>query len=232
MSTTVETPIRRDGLRHPLPAGLLDRVTEVVTSGTGEYETTADQAEVGVSFEAHAADRASAVNLLARRMAEIEPTLVRDGVHLRQRSMHVGDRWNGRRRAGSSAQQYLRLRITALGMLDDLLADLFTAQPEGFDGPHWSLADETAAVREAQRRAVADARARAEVYAEAVGGRLGVLLRLADETAERPYPVHGARMLAAGVERGVGPDAVQQLGLVPEQVTARATCVTTWSLLD
>lgn len=208
-------------------------MTDVVTRGTGEYEVAADQAEIRVSFAAHAADRVAAVNLLGQRMATVDPVLQRDGVQVRQRNVHVGDRWDGRRRTGSSAQQQLTLRVTDLAVLDDLLAGVFSAQPDWLDGPHWSLVDETVAVREAQRRAVADARARAEAYAEALGSRLGTLLHLADEGAERPYPMAGARMaMAGGAEMGVTRDTVQQLGLVPEQVTARATCLATWSLLD
>ncbi|HEY0636805.1 MAG TPA: SIMPL domain-containing protein [Pseudonocardiaceae bacterium] len=207
-------------------------MTEVVTRGTGEFEVAADQAEIRVSFAEHAADRGSAVNLLGQRMAAVEPVLTRDGVVVRQRAVHVGDRWDGRRRAGSTAQQHLVLRVTDLGVLDDLLAGLFSARPDWVDGPQWSLVDETAAVREAQRRAVADARARAEAYAEALGGSLGNLLRLADEGAERPYPMHGARMAAAGMDMAVGRESVQQLGLAPEQVTARVTCVATWALLS
>ena len=215
------------------PTGWLGCVTDVVTRGTGEYEVTADQADIGVSFAAQAADRAGAVNLLGERMAAVEPVLQRAGVEVRQRNMHVGDRWNGRRRAGSSAEQHLTLRVKDLAVLDDLLAGLFSAQPDRLDGPHWSLADETAAIREAQRRAVADARARAEAYADALGGRLGALQHLADEGAERPYPMHGARMAMGGAETmAVAADTVQQLGLVPSPVTARATCVATWSLLD
>jgi uncharacterized protein YggE len=209
-------------------------VTEVVTRGTGEYEIVADQAELRVSFAASAADRSTAVTALGERMAGVDPVLQRDGVHLRHRSVHVGDRWDGKRRIGSTAQEQLVLRITDLGVLDDLMAGLFSAEPEWLDGPHWSLVDETAAVREAQRLAVADARARAEAYAEALGGRLGALLRLSDDGAERPYPVmRGAPMtLAAETARGVSADSVQQLGLVPEHVTARVSCTAAWALLD
>lgn len=213
--------------------GWLDVMTDVATRGTGEYEVVADQAEIRVSFAAHAADRAGAVNLLAQRMSQVDPLLGVDGVQVRHRNVHVGDRWDGKRRSGSTAQQQLTLRVTDVGILDELLATILSAQPDWLDGPHWSLHDETAAIREAQRRAVADARARAEAYAEALQARLGALLHLADEGADRPYPMHGARMaMAGGMERGVSSDAVQQLGIVPELVTARATCVATWALLD
>jgi uncharacterized protein len=204
-----------------------------MTRGSGEHEVTADQAEVRTAFTANASDRAGAVTALGERVDRVDAVLQRDGVQVRRRSLHVGDRWDRRRRVGSTAQVQLVLRITDLAVLDDLLAELFSAEPEWLDGPQWSLVDETAAVREAQRRAVVDARARAEAYAEALGGRLGALIKLSDEGAERPYPVvRGAAMTFAADTAAVGRESVQQLGLTPEQVTVRANCTASWALLD
>ena len=212
-------------------------MTEVVTRGSGEHEVTADQAEIRVTYAANAADRSAAVTALGERARSVDAVLRGDpmasAVTVRQRSMHVGDRWDRKRRVGATAQLQFVLRVTELAVLDDLLAALFSAEPEWLDGPQWSLADETAAVREAQRRAVADARARAEAYAEALGGRLGALLKLTDDGAERPYPVmRGAPMTFAAETAGVGRDTVQQLGLAPDPITVRAACTASWSLLD
>lgn len=207
-----------------------------MTRGTGEHEVTADQAELRVTYTANAADRSGAVEALGERASAVDAVLRGDAmagaVEVRQRGMHVGDRWDRKRRVGATAQLQLVLRVTDLTVLDDLLAALFSAEPEWLNGPQWSLADETAAVREAQRRAVADARGRAEAYAEALGGQLGTLLKLSDDGMEQPFPVmRGAAMTFAAETAGVGRDSVQQLGLVPEQVTVRATCTASWSLL-
>lgn len=207
-------------------------MADVVTRGTGEYEAVADQTDVSVSFAADAASRSQAMNALAQKMAAVDPVLHRDGVTVRQRNVHVGDRWEGRRRVGVTAMQQLTLRIVDLEALDEVLAALFTAEPRWFDGPHWSLANETSATREAQRLAVADARARARAYADALGVRLGTLIRISDEGAERPYPMMRAAMSMSAESAGVGRDAVQQLGLTPEQVTIRVSCTGTWALLD
>jgi uncharacterized protein len=208
-------------------------MAEVVTRGTGEHEVQADQAEVRVSFAAHEPDRPRAVTALGERMALVDPVVRRDGVEVRQRSVYVGDRWDGKRRAGATAQQQLTLRIKDLSVLDDLLAALFSARPESLFGPTWSLADETAATQEAQRLAVADARARAHAYAEALGVRLGPLQRLSDEGMETPYPVmRGAAPMAFAADAEVSHQSVQQLGLVPEQVMVRVVCSAVWSLLE
>lgn len=200
---------------------------ELVTRGTGEHEVVADRAEIQVTFSAEAPDRSTAVNRLGERMAVVEPALARDGVEQRQRSVSVHTQWNDNRRAGSTAQELLILRVSDLDGLDDLLAALFAAEPDWLNGPQWSLADESTAMREAQRRAVDDARTRAQAYAEALGGHLGALIRLADDGAERPYPMQMA-MGADGAR--MGHESVRQLGLTPGMVTVRAVCTAAWSL--
>ena len=208
-----------------------------MTRGSGEHEAVADRAEVRIIYAADGADRSGAVNLLSERVADVESLLrqepIASAIEVRERSMHVGDRWDHHsgQRVGVTAHLGLGLRTTELGMLDDLLAGLLSAEPRHFDGPYWSLADESAPMREAQRRAVADARARAETYADAAGQRLGPLLRLSDEGTERPYPMmdHGH---FASRPAGGGPEAVRQLSLSPIPITVRTTCVVSWALLD
>jgi uncharacterized protein YggE len=200
---------------------------ELVTRGTGEHEVIADQAEIQVTFSADAADRSTAVARLGERMAVVDPLLARDGIKERQRTVAVHGQWDNNRRTGSTAQEFLVLRVTDLAGLDDLLAALFSAEPDWLNGPQWSLVDESAAMREAQRKAVEDARSRARAYADALGGQLGALLRLADDGADRPYPMPMA-MAADGAR--MGQESVRQLGLTPGTVTVRATCTAVWSL--
>lgn len=180
-----------------------------------------------MTFSAEAADRSTAVARLGERMAAVEPALAREGVELRQRSISVHTQWDNNRRAGCTAQELIVLRVADATVLDDLLAALFTAEPDWLNGPQWSLGDESAAMREAQRKAVEDARTRAQAYAEALGGHLGALIRLADDGADRPYPMP-MTMAAEGAR--MGHDSVRQLGLTPGTVTIRAVCTAVWSL--
>lgn len=213
-------------------SGTFERMSEVVARGTGEVEALADQAEIRVSFTADAGSRDAAVESLAQRMPDVDSALARDGVEIRDRTLHVGDRWHGDRRTGAMASQHLTIRVVDLGALDGVVAALVAARPEHLDGPHWQLRDETAAVRDAQAKAVADARGRAEAYAGALGGRLGALVRIADEGVDRPFPAHGGgmRMLAATADLAGMQESVRDLGLTPSPITARVSCVATWEL--
>jgi uncharacterized protein len=199
-------------------------VTEIVTEGSGWYEQLGGRAELDVSFTAVARTRSDAVRDLGRRMAAAESALARPGLEVRHRRLRVHNEWRGNKVIGCRAGEDLALLVTDVAELDAVLSALVGAEPTGLQGPRWVLEDPAAAHREAQKRAVADARARAEGYAVALGGTLGPLLRLS-EAPEHAAPM-AYRMAAA---EGAGPD-VHALGLEPEPVRVTARCTTTWTL--
>ena len=195
---------------------------QIVTEGTGWYERLGDRAELDVSFTAVARTRSDAVRELGRRMADAEPALTRPGLQVRHRQVRVHNEWRGNRVIGCRAGEDLALLVTDDAELDAVLAALVGAEPTDLQGPRWVLADPAAAQHEAQRRAVADARARAEGYAAALGGTLGPLLRLSEA------PEHGAPMAyRMAAHESTAPD-VRALGLEPEPVRVTARCTTTW----
>jgi uncharacterized protein len=198
---------------------------EIVTEGSGWFEQPGDRAELDVAFTAVARSRTAAVTELGRRVAVAEPALQRTGLEVRHRRLRVHNEWRGNRVVGCRAAEHLALLVTDVEALEGVLSALLGAEPTELTGPRWVLDDPAAALREAQQRAVVDARTRAEGYAAALGGTLGPLLRLS-ESPEHGTPV-AYRMAAA--ESG-GPD-VRALGLDPEPVRVTARCTTTWTLL-
>ena len=199
-------------------------MTEIVTEGSGWHEQLGDRAELDVTFTAVARTRSDAVHDLGRRMAAAEPALTRPGLQVRHRRMRVHNEWRGNKVIGCRAGEDLALVVTDVAELDAVLSALVGAEPTDLHGPRWVLEDPAAALREAQKRAVADARTRAEGYAAALGATLGPLLRLS-EAPEHAAPV-AYRMAAA---ESAGPD-VRALGLDPEPVRVTARCTTTWVL--
>ena len=197
---------------------------EIVTEGSGWYEQVGDRAELDVSFSAAARSRSDAVRELGRRMAAAEQALAHPGVQVQRRRVWVHNEWRGHLVVGCRAGERLALLVTDVAALEVVLSALVGAEPTDLQGPRWVLEDPAAARREAQERAVADARARAEGYAAALGGTLGPLLRLS-ESAEHAAPM-AYRMAAA---EAAGPD-VRSLGLEPEPVRVTARCTTTWVL--
>ncbi|GGM47766.1 hypothetical protein GCM10012275_18530 [Longimycelium tulufanense] len=204
-------------------------MAEVVTKGSGEVERIADRARLWVSFAATGNTRAEAVNALNARLADVETLLDTSAVEVRSRHLSVFENWQRRRMVGARAEQHYVLRVSDLTVLADLVSRLLTAEPASFNGPDWELSDDADAVRDAQREAVADARRRAEGYADALGTRLGPLLRLSDG-----YEGGGgfAPMAAAAPRAHQESVDVSNLNLEPQLVTVSASCTTAWSLLD
>jgi uncharacterized protein YggE len=201
---------------------------EIVTEGSGWHEQLADRAELDVSYSATARTRADAVRELSSQVAGAEPALSHPAVQVRHRRIWVHNEWRGKRIVGCRAGQDIAVLVTDVTALEEVLSGLVASEPTGLHGPRWTLADEVSANREAQRRAVADARGRAEGYAAALDGRLGALRVL----SETPEHADGYRMLAAAdqFDGSQAPD-VRDLGLEPEPVRVTARCSTRWELI-
>ncbi|MGE3287802.1 MAG: SIMPL domain-containing protein [Pseudonocardia sp.] len=201
-------------------------VGTIVTEGAGRVEQPGDRAELDLRFEGAGTDRASAVAALGARMAAAAGALEHPALKVRHRRLWVGTRWREDVVVGAQAVEHLDVVVTDVAALEEILAALVAAEPAGLGGPRWTLADEAAARREAQKRAVADARDRAEGYADALGGTLGALISLGDAGAHQPAP----RMMAMAAREAAVPD-VRDLGLEPEPVEVTARCTATWELL-
>jgi uncharacterized protein len=201
---------------------------EIVTEGSGWHEQVADRAELHVTVAGAGRRRADAVAELGRRVAPFGPLLERPGLTVVHRRLSVHDEWRGKRVTGARAAESLLLRLDDVTLLEDLLNGLLEHEPDHLDGPQWLLRDRTAARREAQRRAVADARDRAEGYAAALGGRLGPLLRLGEGHSGFGSVAMAASPMARG--KAATPD-VRELGLEPEPVRVDVSCTTAWELL-
>lgn len=202
-----------------------DPMTEIVTEGSGWYEQPGDRAELDVGFTASARTRSAAVTALGHKVAAAAPGLEATGLRVAHRRLWVHNEWRRDRVVGCRAAEDVRLVVEDVAVLEQVLSALIGAEPTSLDGPRWVLADPAAARREAQRRAVADARDRAEGYASALGVGLGELLRLSEAADHHGGPI--AYRMAARAE-AAAPD-VRDLGLEPEPVRVTVQCTTTWA---
>jgi hypothetical protein len=205
-------------------------MAELVTKGQGEVEHVADEATLRLRYTSRAKDRVAAVDGLTKLVSAAEPFLDRDGVTVRSRRMSSYDIWDGRRRTGTEAGQSYELLVTDVTVLNDLLTDIIGTEPSQLDGPQWSLADRSSAYHDAQAKAVLDARTSARGYADALGARLGALLKL-DDTSLVGGPHRFASAVAMRSPREAYRPDMAQLSLEPEPVTVSAMCTITWELL-
>lgn len=88
-------------------------------------------------------------------------------------------------RRGYIASNRVEVSIPDTGSVGKLLAEATALSEATVDGPRWEVAPDNPAQGEARRLAMADARRRAEAYAEAAGLELGPIVEVAEVGAER-----------------------------------------------
>ncbi|EYD70984.1 SIMPL domain-containing protein [Limimaricola hongkongensis] len=179
----------------------------ITVIGEGHVRAVPELARVrlGVSETADTARAAlDAMNAaMGRVLARIEEAgIAPENVQTGQLSLgrdYARPRDGAREPEGFVASTMVEMRVTDL---DSLGAVLDAAVGEGanrLEGIEFALADRAGAHDEARRAAVADARARAELYAEAAGVKLGPLLSLSESGGGHgPRPMMEMRMAADG----------------------------------
>jgi hypothetical protein len=167
-----------------------------------------------------AAEAVRANNALAQRLIEAVRGQGVDARDVRTSNFQVEPRFEGERDGdnmgldgrpprivGYVVENTLGIRIRDLSAAQSLISRLFEAGANSVSGPRFALSDDRAAIRAAERDAVAQGRAEAENYAAAAGRRLGRLLRISDRRVWRDSEgevmyVTGSRIPATPIEPG------------------------------
>jgi uncharacterized protein YggE len=165
-------------------------VPTISVTGEGRAEAVPDMASIRIGITAQAATAAEA---LAQSSAAVSDTLDRldaAGIEARDRQttgLSLQPDWDyGRegntppRIIGYTAQNGVTVRVRDLAMLGGLLDAVVSGGANRLDGLSFTVADPAPLLDEARRRAVADARRRATLYAEAAGVTLGAVLAISD----------------------------------------------------
>lgn len=122
-------------------------------------------------------------------------------------SSEYGGHGEGRTLLGYRCQASYAVETEALDELERLVADVVEAGAHRIDGVEFEVRDRSALLDEARRRAVAAARRKAQVYAEAADARLGPVLHIQDVESE---PVAAFRASVGGGPPGaLAPGSVE-----------------------
>ncbi|SFQ97528.1 SIMPL domain-containing protein [Poseidonocella sedimentorum] len=183
-----------------LSPALAEAAGRIAVAGQGEVFAEPDMATVrlGVTQRAESAagamgDVSTAVDALLSRL-EARGVAARD-IQTSDLSLHpIYERRDGPAQQspaiiGYQAANRLTVRVRDLPQLGALLGEMLDDGANEFQGVTFGIAEPGGLIDEARRAAVADARARAELYAEAAGVSLGALLELAEGGVAAPQPV-------------------------------------------
>lgn len=190
----------------------------ITVTGEGSVQVAPDMAQlsVGVTSEAKTAEAAMSANSDAA--AEVLSRLKAAGIAERDvqtSGLSLYPRRDDRRLdqpgeppiVGFVASNTLQVRVRDLDALGGILDEVVSGGANTLNGLSFGLQDPSEATDEARRRAVADAQAKAALYADAAGVTLGPV-RSIDEQGGAPRPM---MMEAAGLAKSGVPVASGEL---------------------
>jgi uncharacterized protein len=210
-----------------------DPVAQIVVTGEGRVEARPDMATVSLGVTTEAETAVDAMQQNSTRMAEVLAQLREAGIEerdLQTSGLSLGPRWDygsGTREprlVGFTATNTLSVRVRDLEALGGILDRSVRDGANTFNGLTFGLIEPQPVMDEARRRAVADARRKAELYAEAAGVTLGPILMLTESGGMAP-PQPIMRMAAAEMSDAAVPVAQGEVNLT-------ASVSITWRLGD
>lgn len=170
----------------------------IVVSGAGEASKAPDMAYLTLGVEA---DGATASEALRKNSAQMEATIktLRDaGVEkkdIETSNLSVGARYDYSREGGAprligyQAANTVSVKLRNLEKAGGVIDKAVASGANRLDSIAFGFADPKPLLNEARKAAVADARARASLYAEAAGVVLGDVLQISDSFTPGPVPV-------------------------------------------
>ncbi|PSL17127.1 SIMPL domain-containing protein [Shimia abyssi] len=170
----------------------------ITMNGTGTVYAEPDMAVVTVGATHQAKSAKAAMDQVSGTVEKILVTLSASGVEPRDMQTsgirldpvrdHRSYDDGGPRLVGFSASNQVSVRVRDLDNLGEILGDLVAVGANDVNGVRFDVREPRNMQDEARKLAVVDARAKAELYAEAAGVRLGRIVSISESGGSRPRP--------------------------------------------
>ena len=199
-------------------AALAEGAATITVTGEGVVQTQPDQATISLGVTTNGTTAAEALSGNSASLNMVLDRLKAAGVadaDLQTSNLSLSPNWTGYDSgstpsiAGYIATNMLDVRVRDLAALGTILDAAVTDGANTMNGITFGLAEPTPVMNEARTKAVADAKARAEVLAAAAGGTLGKLVSLS-EMGVYPGP---APMFRQDAESAAVPIQSGQIGM-------------------
>lgn len=207
---------------------LADGKAVITVNGEASVSKAPDMATISVGVTSVGENAGSALKLNSAEMEKVIARLKELGVaegDMQTSGLSVNPNWSNsysssgtQKIDGFTAMNYLTVGIRDLDKLGATLDQVVTDGANTLNGVTFALVDPRPALDEARKLAVADARARAELLAEAAGVKLGDLVSLTDGGGYSggPAPMFKADAASVPVQKG--------------DVSYQATVTITWEI--
>ena len=200
-----------------LPAWAEDPVRQITVTGEGMVAAAPDMAWISVGVTHEAVKAGEAMDAMSAAMTQVLAELRAAGIaqtDIQTGQLSLEPRYDYSspdgvpKMTGYIASTTLEVRVRALDDLGGVLEAVVNEGANRLGGIRFDVADKDAVLDAARRDAVADARARAELYADAGGFTLGALLTLSESGGYSPpmpmYDMRGGAEMAMAVPVAAG----------------------------
>jgi hypothetical protein len=186
--------LRPEGASADEPAATTDTVS---VTGTGVVSAVPDQAQVSAGVETRAATAQAALSANGAAMQKVLDALkAAGGKEITTQTVSLSTAFDQNGQPSGFVASNVASAITSLAGAGALIDAAVDAGANTVYGPSLSRSDADALYRKALERAVADAKDRASVLAEAAGRELGRVTAMAESSAT-PGPLYAAKAEAA-----------------------------------
>lgn len=190
------------------PVQMMQPAPSLNLSATGEVKLAPDMATLTFGVVTEAASAAEAMQLNARRMTEVSAALRRAGIaerDIQTAGLNLSAQYDyvqneAPRLRGYQASNRVTVIVRDLARTGQVADAVVAAGVNQIDGVSFGLQDPSAAEDQARRLAVRALQAKAALYAEALGVRLGGIRSLTEGGGYAPPPPMPMYRMAAVAE--------------------------------
>ncbi|MFT5006872.1 MAG: hypothetical protein ACI9TA_002179 [Reinekea sp.] len=206
--------------------------TQMQVQGEGRIAVAPDMARITLGVMQEAKTAAEAMDAMSVAMAAVMAQITAAGIepkHVQTGSLRLDQRYENydggsRKPVGYAAFADIEVQVFDLEILGAVLDAAVRDGANQMNGLRFDVADKALHLIAARRAAVADARAKAEVYADAAGTQLGAIILISEGgSASRPSPM----MAEASFD-----SASRSVPIAAGELSISASISMVWALVD
>jgi len=186
------------------PVWAAENMRQITVIGQGHVDTVPDMATITLGVVSEGKTAAIALSENSQSLAKILVLLKQAGIEERDiqtRNLSLSPRWNNRSSKsgppeiiGFIARNTVSVRVRDLDKLGEVLDASVKTGANSFQGLGFGLQQPASAQNQARQNAVKDAVAKARLYADAAGVKLGKVIIITESARQGGGPVAYARM--------------------------------------
>ena len=192
--------------------------TRLDVVATGEVRRVPDIAHISTGVVTQAQTASAAIQQNAEQMQRVRAALRRAGIadrDIQTSALNLNPEYRYQDNqppvlTGYRASNQVTVRFRDIENTGKILDALVSQGANQINGPNWSIDNEDQAMDEARADALTKARARADLYARALGKRVTRIVAVSETGAVRPMPLPYAMAEARGADASTKIDPGEQ----------------------